>query len=710
MSALIHSMKSFFIRLKINCFAALFLIAMLPVDLPAQMPLSRKVLVFFDSQAGQSATENIVFQDGQTILNYYGLLPDYRDVNDWPLPDDKAMSLYRGIITTFTADISQDAETYLGWLNRQIDADRKLVVIGTLGSGATPDSVPGFKKLVHKTYAKMGLTYGGDLTAIQPLIRFVDKDPNGVEFERKYPLFPESYEKFTPIDKNLKVYLSIRRIDRQNSASAVIVTSPAGGVAHEDFIIWEDSVSFRRQWYLNPFKFFKESLGLSGLPAPDPTTLNGLRVAFSHVDGDSFSGLSRTDKKSLCAEVIKDQILKKYVFPVTVSVITGEIDPKAAGRPELVQLAREIYKLDNVEPASHSCSHPFYWDPDYKNEDGKYEHQYGLLIPGYSHDSKKEIDDSMQYITKELSPPGKPCKIFLWSGNCVPTESDIARCDALGYLNMNGGDTVFDAVNNSYTSAAPFYKKVGQRFQIFTGQANENILTNLWTGPYHGFRNIITTMQKTGSPRRIAPLDIYYHFYSAEYKSSLKALQDVYDWVLNQDIAPIFTSDYLKMVKGYLNAKVYQNGPQRYIIRNYGDCLTVRFDADDRLPDLSRSVNVLGYARFQGRLYVSLAPKKPEALIVLSDAAVTSESDNQQPYVMHAAGWVSLFELNKKDLKIEYKGFGNGWMEIAGMPKDALIRIEGSSFSKGGRQVKTTGNGILTVNNIRTGILKISWP
>jgi len=709
MSAHINSMKFFSTRLKISCFAAVLLIAMLPVDLPAAMPLSRKVLVFFDGAAGQSVQENIVFQDGQTILNYFGLLPDYRDVNDRPLPDDKTMSLYRGIITTFSAIINQDPETFLGWLNRQIDADRKVVVLGTLGAGATPDVAPELKKLVHKTYTNLGLKYGGDLTVSQPLIRFVDKDPNGVEFERKYPLFPESYEKFTPIDKNVKVYLSIQRIDRQKSFSAVIVTGPAGGFAHEDFIAWVDPVSFRRQWFLNPFKFFKESLGLSGLPTPDPTTLNGLRVAFSHIDADAFSGVSRIDNISLCAEVIRDQILKKFDFPVTVSVITGEIDPKAAGSPDLVQLAREIYKLPNVEPASHSYSHPFYWDPDYNNEDEKYEHQYGLLIPGYSHDPKIEIDASMQYITKELSPPEKPCKVFLWSGNCVPTESDIARCDALGYYNMNGGDTVFDEVNNSYTSVAPFYKKVGRRFQIFTGQANENILTNLWTGPYYGHRNIITTMQRTGSPRRIAPIDIYYHFYSAEHKSSLKAIQDVYNWVLNQDIAPIFTSDYLKMVKGYLKAKVYQDGPQHYVIRDYGDCLTVRFDTADRLPDLTRSVNVLGYTRFQGKLYVSLVPEQPEALVVMSGAAYKSELKDSRPYIKHATGWVNLFDLNKKHIKIEYSGFGKGWIEIAGLPKGTSVKVDGSSLSKSIQQVKTTDNGILTIDNVQTGNLKISW-
>ena len=387
----------------------------------------------------------------------------------------------------------------------------------------------------------------------------------------------------------------------------------------------------------------------------------------------------------------------------------GEIDPKANGNSQLVQLAQEIFRLPNVEPASHSYSHPFYWDPNYKDEDGKYDSQYGIHIPGYSYDPEKEIDYSMQYITKNLSPPDKPCRVFLWTGNCVPTEKDIARSDTLGYLNMNGGDTLFDDFYNSYTSVAPYYRKVGDRFQVYTGQANENILTNLWKGPYYGYRNIITTMKRTGRPLRIAPIDIYYHFYSAEYPASLKSLQEVYEWVLTQEIAPVFTSQYIQMVQGYLNAKIFRDAPGRYTIQNYGKCLTVRLDSKNKRPDLIRSVNVLGFLVEPQGLYISLAPGKKKATIVLSDTAVLSKNETRRPYLRKASGWVTHFEVKKNLIRIDYEGHGEGKIEVSGLKPDKTYKLSRNAQNGFPVSKKSNEKGMLSIGGVHTGTIEISW-
>jgi len=668
--------------------------------------IPRKVLVLFDSAAGQSRIENLIYQNAQTVLNYYGLLPEYRDINA-KLPADGFMADYRGIITTFVGDIQTSPEEYLSWLIRQHRMGRKIIIMGELGVRMKPRQPTELKDLIRGLYALLGFEFNGEFTTSQPILRYVHKDTEGVEFERKYPIYPQVYEKLTLLNPSARIYVSIRRTDIPESTSSMIFTNPAGGYAHPEFVYWEDPATYRRQWYLNPFLFFKEALAIDRMPAPDPTTLNGLRVAFSHIDGDGFPGLSRIDKKKRCGEIIRDRILKTYAFPVTVSVIVGEVDPKALGSPDLVRLAGEIFNLPNVEPASHSYSHPFYWDPDNQSEAEKYE-THGIPIPGYSYDPQIEVAYSMQYITEQLSPPEKPCRVFLWSGNCLPRETDIAQCDTRGYLNMNGGDTLFDRVNNSVTSVAPYYRKVGNRYQIHTGQANENILTNLWNGPHYGYRNIITTMERTERPRRLCPIDIYYHFYSGEYPSSLKALQDVYDWVLQQDIAPVFTSQYIEMVNGYLNAELLKDGDNRYIVRNYGKCLTVRFGSHDRLPDLSRSVNVLGYSVGSQGLYVSLMPGKPEAIVVLSEKGVLPDG-KLNPYVRNAGGWVTHFEVKENLIRIAYRGFGNGKLTLAGLPPDRTYALSGSGFNGCAILIKSNDRCELTIECARTGTIEVSW-
>jgi len=389
---------------------------------------------------------------------------------------------------------------------------------------------------------------------------------------------------------------------------------------------------------------------------------------------------------------------------VTVSVITGEIDPAAKGSAEMVELARSIFALPNVEPASHSFTHPFYWDPDDTHARAIYESdQYGVDIPGYRFDPKAEIDDSMAYVTRKLAPAGKPCKVFLWSGNCRPLEAHIARCDNLGAFNMNGGDTVYDDMNASTMSVAPYYRKVGGRYQIHTGQANENILTNLWKGPFFGFRQIITTMENTGRPRRLAPIDIYYHFYSGEHKSSLRAVQDVYEWALNQETAKVFASDYIGMVQDFIGAALFREGPERFVVKNYGRCLTLRLDEQSLIPDLARCRNVLGYVADPQGLYISLAHGQSEAQIVLAPGPPARFA-----HVRRAGGWVGGFSRQQGGLTFTYRGFGQGLIELAGLPPDTSVNVgrEGGQT----RNLRTDAEGRLAIAPAASGAWKIQWP
>ena len=585
MSVPINSIRYIFIRWMIrNSIIIVLLMIFFQVHLLAG-EVQRKVLVFYNSETGQGPKKNIVFESFQTVLNYYGIMTDYRDVSIRPLPDNALMSSYRGVITIFDFVDTKDLKEFLLWLNQQFEGGRKVIILGNPEISGTEDGEPVEEELLKRIFLHLGLHYRGGFSVNQNNIRYEYKDEECVEFEREYPKYPVSYLELKPTGRDVKSYLSLSLADKRESISSVISTGSSGGFALSGFILWEDPVTYKKQWYLNPFTFLEEALNLKGLPVPDPTTLNGLRVAFSHIDGDAFSGLSEVEKGRMCGEVVIDQILKKFDFPVTVSVVVGDIDPGALGNRNLVNIARSMFKLPNVEPASHTYSHPFYWDPQYKQKD-RYE-KHHINIPKYSFDPEKEIDYSIHYINENLSPKGKPCKVFLWSGNCEPLESHIARCDALGVFNMNGGDTIYDDVDNSYTSVAPLYRWVDNRIQFHCGQANENILTNLWTKPIFGFKGIITTMERTGFPRRIKPVDIYYHFYCGQYRASLKALQEVYEWVLKQDYAYLFTSDYLHMAKGYLHTRIYQETPERYVIEDYGKCLTLRFDSDTRVPDLT---------------------------------------------------------------------------------------------------------------------------
>ncbi|HOC60273.1 MAG TPA: hypothetical protein PKN70_09995 [Smithellaceae bacterium] len=702
MSVRICWMKYFFIPWRNSLFWFVVLVNLIPWTAGAaiaEVEISRNVLVLYDSRSGQNPTANVVFRGFQTALNYYGVLTDYRDVNVLPLPDDRQMKKYLGVISACEKINSTAAPFFLTWLAHQFDQGRRVVLLGNLNiEGEISRSMSASRE---KIYARLGLVHKGGYLVNPSVCRYHYKDAQMVEFERKYPILPPVYEQITISDRSVKSHLMLDRTDRKNSISAMIITGKRGGFAHQGYIFWMTPERVRKLWYLNPFLFMELSLGLSGRPVPDPTTLNGARIGFSHVDADGFGDPSRIGRNQTCAELMRDQIFKRYPFPITSSVIVAEVDPKTAKTKRHAKTAADIFKLPNIEPASHSFSHPFYWSRESLNRH-RYDDRLAFRIPGYTFDERAELDGSVAYISRNLSPADKPCRVFLWTGECRPTERQIARLDQLGVFNINGGDTVYDDSEKSLFTVSPLYRQVGARTQFFIGQANDNILTESLSGPLYGYRNIITTMERTDKPRRLKPVNVYYHFFSATKQAQLRAVMDVYEWALKQDLALMFTSEYVRVMQGYMAAKTASSGTRRFTITHYGDCLTMRFPAGTPAPDLVRSENVIGYHRLPQGLFISLLSGSSRAVIVLGDA-------NSRPagaYIRKATGFVTRFQADKQGIEMKYRGFGDGHLEIGGLEAGKTYRVSGSGM-RGGSEIEANGQGVLDVRGVKSGLLEI---
>src|SRR5258708_20007339 len=105
---------------------------------------------------------------------------------------------------------------------------------------------------------------------------------------------------------------------------------------------------------------------------------------------------------------------------------------------QLEGIAKRIFAMPHVEIASHSYSHPFFWEPGAApNEDDSKEVNLNLHIPGYQMDMNREINGSVDYIRKRLEPPGKPVDVFLWTGNTPPLAHAPANSHDAGPLYRN---------------------------------------------------------------------------------------------------------------------------------------------------------------------------------------------------------------------------------------------------------------------------------
>jgi peptidoglycan/xylan/chitin deacetylase (PgdA/CDA1 family) len=290
--------------------------------------------------------------------------------------------------------------------------------------------------------------------------------------------------------------------------------------------------SDQARWVVDPFAFFRRALALPPMPVPDTTTENGRRLSFVHIDGDGYASRAELPGTPLAGRALLEQVLKKHRAPTTLSVIEGEVAPHGlypAISGEMEEIARESFALPHVEIATHTYSHPFRWREAAAADESASVRPYHLELPGYRFDLQREIAGSADYIQRRLAPPGKPVRLVLWSGDAQPAAAALQVAESRGLLNMNGGETVITRANPSLTAVAPL--GVGRRtahgarlWQTYAPMMNENVYTNLWTGPFYGFARVIETFELTGAPRRLKPIDLYFHTYSASKRASLTAL------------------------------------------------------------------------------------------------------------------------------------------------------------------------------------------
>ncbi|SMF09163.1 hypothetical protein SAMN06295933_1670 [Desulfovibrio gilichinskyi] len=674
-----------------------------PMSYGAQ--LKRKVMVLYNSAEKQNAQGNLFVEGFAMPLNYLGILYEVRDVNKRPLPDAKQMEQCIGIFTTFADEFMEKPEDYLKWLINQQENGRKVIIAGSFGARQNLNNDAVDPALVKRVYSNLGFSWQGNATNNSVRLVYDNIDPKEMNFERNLPLFPPRYAQIIAVDDHVKPWVTVKIKDNPNSSGVAVAAGPKGGIALDGYMRWQDPVTFIEQWYLNPFDFLQQSLNLKGIPALTPTTLNGLRVAFAHIDGDGFAGYTEIDKNKNCAEILMERIFSRYDFPNSASVIAGEIDPDVKGSPANVLLARTLFEMKNIEPASHSYTHPFAWNkklresPEYKDEFvvGQYEKA------GYKFNATYEIVDSCKYISTDLTPPDHPCKTLFWSGMCDPVGSQAEIVKKAGLLNLNGGDTIFDASHNSYFGVSPLYKPLGEQSQIYTGQANENILTNLWAGPYFGFRNIVETMKRTGTPRRVMPIDIYYHFYSGEKFASLKALEDVYDWVVSQNCAKVYASAYIKMVNGYLSGKIDIIDADHFVISDYDDCLSLRLDGADKVPDLANCKNIIGYDIEPEGIFVHLNPGTGKAELVLSSNIKVNDG---VAYIKSGSGWIKDFKRSERGVRFIFECFNKGKIVVAGLKPDHKFKIVGNNFSA--MEVTSSNRGEVLLQDVTSGPLEIS--
>ncbi len=543
--------------------------------------------------------QNPVVRMATMPLNYLGYAPEY--VDTLHLPQASLVGRYAGVVLWLGSDVSEAELMRLAdWLPKQVSEQIPVAIVGQLGPllGTSLKNTLGFVQpgVMSRT---------GEITIVERNAMVgLEREPHP-SIENFYPL---KLKKGRPL-------LTLARSGQQQDAAGL---APWGGYVMAPYaaVTLADVVDSR--WIIDPFAFFKAALRLPDMPVPDVTTESGRRMLMVHMDGDGFASRSELPGNPYAGELVRDRVVRKYPLPMTISVIEAELAPHGlypASSQKLEAVARDIFKEPHVEIASHSYSHPFNWHLA-KIESDADEGSYNLDIKGYRFDLQREIEGSIAYINTRLAPTNKKVKLFLWTGDCIPGSDALEMTRRLGVLNMNGGDTTAVRTNPTLTRIEGLGVNRKGLFQVFAPNQNENVYSHNWTGPFYGYERVIETFQLTEKPRRIKPMDIYFHSYITTKRAGMHSLEKVFSYAMNQETTPVHASEYARKVLDFQNVAIARS-EQGWRIRGMNQLHTLRIPTSLGVPDMNQSRAVAGYNDHAENRYIHLNGNVNEAELVL---------------------------------------------------------------------------------------------
>lgn len=589
----------------------------------------RFILTLFGNQARDVEElvrwpiDTSVSQVAQMPLEWLGYEVDYLNVHTQPLPADLD-ARYAAIMLDRFLQLPRGREGQVAdWLIRQQQRGRRVIFFGALPFN---DEAVQARVLGAFQISGTGLPVKG-VTAVQT--RAVSPRMN--------------YE--APVPLTARGFSDMRASAEAEVLYSVTGTGPGGAMVQFDPVFiapWgglllDAYALFRRPseeelWMVDPFYFFQAALGRAATPVPDTTTRDGVRIFFSHIDGDGFRHRSSVEPGRRSGEVVVDRIVKPYPFPFTVSFIEAETRGLVADQPPgdaelLTRQARAILALPKVEVASHAYTHPFFWDARDRTVK-EYARMNLLLAEPLNHtgvDLRREIEGSVRYLERELCPPGKPVKLFLWSGNCRPWPEALRMVRELGIENMNGGGTSISRKQPSLTRVAARSVPWGDELQITAANENENVYRERWAASgtteapfYGGFILAQDGFERMEKPRRLKPVNIYFHWYSGDNLASLNALTRLFDWSMKQELHSLAASDYAALVRDARSVRIFRQSDTRWTLVSGGRVRTFRLPQSSPVPDVAASRGVTGWRLRGDGIYVH-TDGSPQVELVLSE-------------------------------------------------------------------------------------------
>ncbi len=630
------------------------------------------ILALYKSNEGQTQHNNPVHLFFELPLTFLGFRVHYHDLCqgvDGICP----IGPYRAIVTWFGNDDLPGAQAYRHWLLRQVESGAKLLIFGSFGAVTEPGCVASASDLeeTQAIFAALGARYDREAWQLSRSARLIRLAPDLFGFEKD--VLVDGVQGFYPLtkeDPNLEPVVELEAPPGSGRRYVAGFLSPRGAFLAQPFTCQgprSDNKDSKPQFHFDPVRFLARALGCEEEPHADLAVLFGRRMLFAQIDGDGFASPTDLHPGYVCGSRMRDEILTSTALPFTVSFIQGEVDPAYVGTDRLVELAREIARLPNVEVASHGLGHPMDWEKGDLMLTG---------LPGYSRlDPEKEIFGSLAFLNERILSRERPSKLFLWTGHCNPPEAVLREVRERGLLAINGGNCRVHSDRPSLADLLPPFRHVGREVQVLRRAASDDRFTDPWQGPLDGYRDVLRTFDYGWERYPILPIDLCFPWCSAQNRSSLQALKDVLEWARKQSACPIRVSEYVRIALDFLEVQIAREGKGTWFVRTGGHLRTIRFDGNDRIVDLTKSQGVLGYCRRRGYLYVHL----DEGHIHRIRLAPADTQMVFPPFVLESANPIEDWKADASRGSVSFTawGFGDTDVWLAGLAPRSRYRIHG---------------------------------
>jgi hypothetical protein len=237
----------------------LLVLLVVPVQGALALSFEREILALYKSSEGQTERENEIFYYLSRPLKQMGFTLRYWDI-DSGIPDAGTVDQVRAVISWYRGAAMSRPEQYLQFLDSAMDRGIKVLVFDNFGAYQDRDSKSYVEpSRLNPTLSRLGIMYFGDWTQDAGVLRIVTKDSRMVEYQGSQDLEASAFfYRFLRHDRNLKVYLSIERTDRDYDPSPVIVTNRNGGFALSRYIYRQEAGKVKL--LLNVEEFLEEAL------------------------------------------------------------------------------------------------------------------------------------------------------------------------------------------------------------------------------------------------------------------------------------------------------------------------------------------------------------------------------------------------------------------------------------------------------------------